>query len=354
MHTAAKWAARWGVSPGTDAFRTVVNIPDSGIAVDHSTPIFLIGACFTVNIGSFLDRYKFPVLMNPAGIQYNPASVEAVIERIIGKRFFTGDELFLSRGLWHSYLHHSDFSNPDKEDCLNRINAALESAAGFLKNATLICITFGTAWYYRLKENGSIVSNCHKQPPDLFTRHFLAPGEVRAVVQRLGEKIGSINSGARLLFTVSPVRHIKDGAVENQRSKSSLLLGIGDAAYFPAYEIMMDDLRDYRFYAEDMVHPNETAIGYILNRFTSACLTSEAREVCRRLDPVIKAAEHRPRTPGSEEHRSFVQSTLRKIEKFEAGHPGISLEKEREVLIGSAVVPAGQDRPASPDATYRG
>ncbi len=303
----------------------------------------MIGSCFTRYIGGKLLRYKLPVFINPAGIQYNPASIAEVVQRLAENRPFTGEELRFSGDLWFSYLHHGDFSDTDRERCLGRINEYLEAGRRALVSAHVFCITFGTAFYFRLKETGDIVSNCHKRPQNLFTRHFLTPGKITGIFSSLMTGIRKIYPDIRFLFTVSPVRHLKDGAEENQWSKSSLILAVRELLevkgtyYFPSYEIMMDDLRDYRFYAEDLVHPNGTAAGYIWERFSQAYLTEDTLGLCRGLEQILKAAEHRPRHENSGEHRKFIRATLDRIDEFTEGNPFIDLSDEKRELRGRLV-----------------
>ena len=302
----------------------------------------LIGSCFTEYIGEILTEFKFPMLINPAGIQYNPLSIQIILDRIMAGSQFTEDELEFSRGKWFSYLHHSDFSSPEKGKCLDKINKELAKALDFLTSADFLIITFGTAWYYTLKKTGTPVSNCHKRPSSLFNRHLLEPEEIYSMFDELFRRLRKLNPALRILFTVSPVRHLKDGLTGNQLSKSSLIVAVHrlcrdlGCEYFPAYEIIMDDLRDYRFYAEDMVHPAPKAVRYIWDRFSDTYMDERTRLICGELESVSKALRHRPRDSGSGEYITFLQNTTAKINSIEQRHPEISLSAERDYFCREA------------------
>ncbi len=319
----------------TEPFRTVIHISSPDFRISHHTKTMLIGSCFTENIGFRLGRYKFPKDINPAGIQYNPLSAAAVLDRLMECGRFDKSELRHAGGRWFSYLHHGDFSAKDPETCLRHINRRLEEGAAFLKSADLLCLTFGTAWYYVLKESGEAVSNCHKQPQELFDRRFLEPEQIARIYGDLTDRLAAFNPGLRLLFTVSPVRHLRDGAQGSQVSKASLLIGVDricrdtGACYFPAYEIMMDDLRDYRFYDDDMVHPSRTAAAYIYKRFEETFMDEETRRICREIDPLLKAADHKVKDREHEEYRIFRRKNLDRIDRLERTYPFLSFEEEK-------------------------
>ncbi len=319
-----------------ETFRTVINIPPSPNRINHKTPVLLIGSCFTEHIGNKLVRYQFPACINPAGIQYNPASVAATLNRIAEERYFTEEDLEQDDEGWFSWAHHGSFSSSDKAECLRRINSRLSEADAFLKHADYICITFGTAYYYTLKDSGKVVSNCHKQPADRFKRERLTSDAVVRLFRESDRLLRFVNNTFRYIFTVSPVRHLKDGLSGNQLSKSVLRVAVDElcsflpAEYFPAYEIMTDDLRDYRFYADDMVHPDETAVRYIWDHFQDTFMDDTTRSLCREMDPLLKAFNHRPVDPDSKAHRRFMESLREKTEAFEKKYPFLSFSKEDE------------------------
>ncbi|GAI96735.1 unnamed protein product, partial [marine sediment metagenome] len=228
-----------------------------------------IGSCFTESIGGKLNDYKFPVDINPFGIIYNPSSVGKSLELLIGEKEFTIDDLFFYNGKWLSFFHHSSFSDKDPELCLSRINAKITESREFLKKAGFLFITFGTAWVFEWKESGETVSNCHKISALKFNHKLLAVEDILENYKTLIHKLLRFNPQLKIIFTVSPIRHWKDGAEGNQVSKAILLLSahqllkkFQSVSYFPAYEIIMDDLRDYRFYSDDMIHLNSVAIDY--------------------------------------------------------------------------------------------
>jgi GSCFA family. len=321
-------------------FRTRILIPKSDISIDHSTKAMLFGSCFSENIGQKLLRYKFQVEVNPFGILYNPLSVSTSIIRLLSAKSFSEAELVFNNGMYHSFMHHGVFSAVDKHACLQNISERFERAAAFIRKTDLYLLTFGTAYAYKLKESGRIVGNCHKFPADKFHRFRLS---VEEIVEEWGGVIGvlaTINPQAKLLFTVSPIRHWKDGAHENQISKSILHLAV-DALqnrfpdivyYFPAYEVMIDELRDYRFYDEDMMHPSSSAVEYIWSRFSETFFTDETHHVNEEWVPIRKALDHRPLHPETDAYRTFLEQTAQKMDAFAHKHPDISCEEERLLL----------------------
>lgn len=263
-------------------FRTTIS-PIKGIenTVNFNSPVILIGSCFTDNIGNRLLARGFDALINPCGTLYNPASIASTILDILYERVYTPDDIFLHAGLWHSFGHHTRFSAPDAEQCLDKINRAIASTAIMLRQASALIITFGTAFVFRHNETNQIVANCHKLPPATFTRLMLTATQIHGLWKKIIRELLARNPQLKIIFTISPIRHLADGAHGNAVSKSTLLLAVDkltadfpdNTAYFPAYEIMMDDLRDYRFYADDMIHPSEPAIDYIYNIFADSAMT---------------------------------------------------------------------------------
>lgn len=321
-------------------FRTRIIIPESDISINHSSRVMLFGSCFSENIGLKLLRHKFRVDVNPFGILYNPFSVSRSIKRLLSAEPFTEDELVFNNELFHSLMHHGHFSATDKHTCLHNISQRFDKAAPFIQQTNLYLITFGSAYAYQWKENGAIAGNCHKFPAERFHRLRFS---VEEIVEEWGEVITlltTINPDTRLLFTVSPVRHWKDGAHENQISKSILHLAIDalqkrfreSVSYFPAYEVMMDELRDYRFYDEDMLHPSSLAKDYIWNLFSETYFSDETRKVNDEWAEIRRALDHRPLHPETEAYRLFSERTAQKLEDFAVRHPEISCEEERRIL----------------------
>ena len=288
-------------------FRTQVKQEKALFTFSHADSILLMGSCFAENIGEKLTNHFFPVDINPFGTLYNPASVASGLRMLIDSQSLKPSDLFCHEGVYHS---------------LQQINDRLNSSSAVLKMADRLVVTFGTAWVYKLKTNGSIVANCHKLPDKLFSRTRLTVSDIVSEWTDLLNLLLARNPNLKILFTVSPVRHWKDGANGNQLSKATLLLSIDELRrlfpdcvdYFPAYEIIMDELRDYRFYADDMLHPSSLAVEYIWKSFSEQFLSSESFALLKDLAEVQKAINHRPFNPESEAYHSFIKQTLRKAE----------------------------------------
>jgi len=319
-------------------FFTEIQLPEFLWKIDYSKSMMFLGSCFSENIGQKLIDLKFNVDMNPFGILYNPESIANSLKILLGKRLFTKNDLFQDQGVWNSFYHHSRFSDVDQEEVLEKINTRILSSHEFLKKADFLIITFGTAWVYELKKTGQVVSNCHKVPASEFKRFRLGVFEITEVYRELLEQIWKINPGLKIIFTVSPIRHWKDGAVENQLSKATLLLAIDQlikgygnqaCAYFPSYEIMMDELRDYRFYADDMLHISPVAIDYIFERFSKVLITSESMAVSKKVMKIRKAFEHRPVNPATLEFKEFIQQNLLLINQLSSQFPNLDFALER-------------------------
>ena len=297
----------------------------------------MFGSCFAENIGEKLQKSKFQTLINPFGILYNPASIHASLERILEKKLFSENELFEHEGVWKSFNHHSRFAELSSSEFLHNANKKLEETHDFLQSTDFLMITFGTAWIYRLKESGEVVSNCHKLPVTLFVREKLTPDAIVEMYAKLMEKLLQIRPKIKIMFTVSPIRHWKDGAHENQLSKASLLLAIeqlqllfpDNTMYFPAYEIVLDELRDYRFYAEDMIHPNETAIRYIWERFSNCFFSEETKKQLGEIEKINAAVLHRPFNQQSKSFQDFIQKSLKSLDEIERKYPELDFKEER-------------------------
>ena len=252
------------------------------IGISYSDKILMTGSCFTDNIGRLLTNYGFDVCVNPFGTLYNPASVAESIKRLInGNEFRAEDCIEIGAGDARicSFHHHTSFARTSKEEFIRNANERLAEASAFFKECNKVIITLGTSWCYRHIEKDIIVSNCLKRNPKEFVREFLPAGQTASLLK----EIMDMCPDKEFIFTVSPIRHFKDGAHGNQLSKASLLLGINEtgAEYFPAYEIMMDELRDYRFYAEDMCHPSEQAVNYIGERFLAWALPASEQDTLK-------------------------------------------------------------------------
>lgn len=288
--------------------QTVVYIDSPDSLLSYRSHIMMLGSCFVENIGAKLEYFHFNVDVNPCGIVYNPESVANTLDLLLSRKRFTRDDLWHHNGLWGSFSHHGNFSSPDADECLDGINSRLDISAKQLQNTNLLVITWGTAWVYEYLATRNIVSNCHKFPAAAFRRYRL---EVETIIERytdLLERLHSLHPTMKILFTVSPIRHWKDGAHGNQLSKAVLHLAIDKlmqrfdfVSYFPSYEIVMDELRDYRFYNEDMLHISPQGVAYIWEKFRDLYFEPETILLMRKVDKINKVLAHRPLNPNSEE-----------------------------------------------------
>ena len=322
-------------------FRTYLSPTSAPFQISHTNPIFLIGSCFTEHISERLAARKFNTLTNPFGIVYNPLSMAKCLERILnGNQPFSAAELFENAGLWHSWEHHGRFSKPGKNETLDGINAAYQTASKQLKKTDYLLLTFGTADVFSLRETGQIVANNHKMPAALFSSRRLSVSEIVERTVEVLQKIKAENETLQIIMTVSPVRHLRNGLIENQRSKATLVLAceeicaqIDYAHYFPAYELVLDDLRDYRFYAADMVHPSEVAVDYVWQFFADTFFSEETRRLNGQIEKILAAAQHRPFHRNTEAHQSFVRTQLEAIATLKKEVPGLNFEKEETVFL---------------------
>ena len=309
-------------------FRTRIPILQNKTQINYQSKIIALGSCFVENIGKKIDYYKFQNTVNPFGIIFNPISLEKVIVRSIQKDYFKEKDIFFHNDLWHCYEVHSELSNPNKDFFLKQLNALIDDTNVQLKQATHCIITLGTSWVYQYNETKEIVANCHKVPQKQFLKQLLSIDEIEKSLKNIVFLVASVNPNCSFIFTVSPVRHIKDGFVENNVSKAHLISAIHNLLntehlkrntnYFPSYEIVMDELRDYRFYAEDMLHPNQVAIDYIWQRFKETVISEIAFLTMDEVETIQKALSHRPFNPNSSSHLKFIENTQRKISNLQA------------------------------------
>lgn len=297
-------------------FRTKIELQNFQPAIGHNEKIMMLGSCFTENIGERLTRGMFDVDINPFGTLYNPASIAQSVDRLLEGHEFAKEELFEYQGTWHSFAHHSRFSSSNPDTALERINERFRNAADNLRQARHLIVTFGTAFVFSLEENGEIVANCHKLPAARFRRTRLSVDEIVETWTALLHRLLKVNPDLYVTFTVSPIRHLADGAHGNQLSKSTLLLAVDrlmeaipQCRYFPSYEIQLDELRDYRFYAADMTHPSEVAVDYIYTRFSEACFSDSARQAAADCEKLYRQLHHRPLTDNAEAIARFKAST---------------------------------------------
>ena len=325
-------------------FRTIVELPKYDFKITHNQSCVFIGSCFTENIGDKIAKSKINISINPTGIHYNPFSIADTIKTIINTKLLSSEDLFLANDIWNNYNFHSRFSSTSQDKTLKTINEAIKQANIALKNADYLFVTFGTAYAYVLSQTRQIVSNCHKQNAEVFDRIFLSPTEIVEEWKELIEVLHQFNPKLKIVFTVSPIRHWKDGATNNQMSKAALFLAIktllesskkNSIYYFPAYEIVMDELRDYRFYADDMLHPSSSAIEYIWEKFQESFFERGTLELNKRIEKIVVASQHRPFNLDTEEYRSFCKKMLEEIEYFKKTYPSLNFNCEEIAFANS-------------------
>ncbi|TQO39616.1 GSCFA family protein [Arenibacter algicola] len=295
--------------------------------IDYNSQLVVLGSCFANNIGDKLAYYKFWALQNPFGVLFHPLAIENLISRAIQEESYTGEEVFFLNERWQCYDAHSDLSSVAKEDLLGSLNSGLSKTKLYINKASHIFITLGTAWTYQLKESGKEVANCHKVPQLAFKKELLSIEKIVQSLEAIVHQIQTINTKTQIVFTVSPVRHLKDGFLENQLSKAHLISAVhqiikkGNALYFPSYELMMDELRDYRFYGNDLVHPNDLAITYIWEKFVSVWIAQEAWPTMEKVAAVQSGLNHRPFNPESLKHQEFLKALDQKITYLQKKYP---------------------------------
>lgn len=310
-------------------FRTEIEPLRRQGELTHSDRILLLGSCFSDNIGNRLRDRLFNVLVNPFGVIYNPASILAVMERAAESRYFVADELIEHEGMFHSFLCHSSLSSVIAGKALEIMNRQLAAASGFLKQSSVVIITFGTAFVYRYNATGEIVSNCHKLPQRMFERRIMSVDETAGYIERIRNCVCGINPDAKIIFTVSPIRHLADGLHGNQLSKSTLLVALNrvvekypdNCIYFPAYEAMLDDLRDYRFYAPDMKHPSEVAADYIYDIFARSFFSESTLKISKEAEAFTRRLNHRQLTDNAGARSLFIDETNRMAETLGRKYP---------------------------------
>lgn len=302
--------------------------------IDYNSNVFLLGSCFSENIGNKLDYFKFQNLQNPFGILFHPKAIERLIANAINEKVYTEEDVFFLNEKWHCFDVHSKLSRTSKDDLLKALNAQIKLTKKQIHDSTYVIITLGTAWVYKNIESNQVVANCHKVPQKQFKKEILSIEAIFQLLKNIVELIRNVNSKASIIFTVSPVRHIKDGFVENTQSKAHLISAIHQhlnkqgslsevEAYFPSYEIMMDELRDYRFYNEDMIHPNQTAINYIWEIFKKVWISKEASSIIEDVEVVQKGLQHKPFNAQSQAHQQFLQNLEARKVKLQSQFPHI-------------------------------
>lgn len=324
-------------------FQLPIQIKSPERKISYRDKILLTGSCFTEHIGNSLEELKFSALQNPNGILFDPVSVCKSLISYTENKQYSASDLFYLNEVWNSWNHHSRFSHIDKTECLKGINQSQQRAHDFLKTANWLIITLGSSFSYLLKEESSHhtplgsrgVSNCHRAPAQWFTKYLLTIDEIVSNLEGCYQRLMKFNPGLNIVFTISPVRHIRDGVVENNRSKARLLEAVHHMiarveklSYFPAYELVIDVLRDYRFYDTDLVHPNYMATEFVLEKFAESFIDEESRQLMEEVQKIVIAAKHKPFQPETNAHKIFLKSHLEKAIELQKRVPFINLAKE--------------------------
>ena len=324
---------------------TKVATPEASFKIDYTKNLAFFGSCFADNISAQFSARKFNVLANPFGTVYNPLSIARQLRGIAGGKTFGDSDVFQDERcdkLWHSFDAHSSLSAPTREGCIEKLNAESAQALEFLQKADIAFITLGTAFVYFLKSTGEPVANCHRQDSTLFERRMVPVDEAANAIRDIVESLNKIRPGIHTVFTVSPLRHMGDGAHGNSLSKATLLLAVNEivkcesngvaspATYFPSYEIVMDELRDYRFYDSDMVHLSKTAEEYIFERMVNTYCDETTHTDIGRIEKFLKGAHHRIADPQSPESIAFAKRNCALALELEQAIPGLNLDKERQ------------------------
>ncbi len=316
-------------------FMLTLDVPALKKPIIYTDNILLIGSCFTEHISDRLQQHRFKVLSNPHGILFNPLSVADSLDSYIDGKQYRADELFMLNELWNSWDHHTRFSNTDKASALNSINESQSAAASFIKTADCVIITLGSAFQYYLKDGGKPVANNHRAPAQWFEKRLLSTDEIVKALGNTLEKLFAFNPFVQVLFTISPVRHIRDGVVDNNRSKARLIEAVhtlceqfDKAHYFPAYELVIDVLRDYRFYDVDMVHPNFPATSFVWEHFVKSCIAQDIHDIMQQVHEIAIARSHRSRFPDTDAHKKFKESYVSKARNLMDKYPFLDLSEE--------------------------
>lgn len=304
-------------------FSTEVSLPTSPFSLSHQDRITSFGSCFSENIGEKLEAHKFDVCTNPYGILFNPVSISKAIRESLDHTLYTETDVHYHKEKYFSFNHHSKYAGIEKVEVLDKINSSIGLSNSYLKESKALILTLGTAWVYRLIESNEVVANCYKLPGSLFTKELLSVKEIVAEVSEAINKLRAVNPDVTFITTISPVRHWKDGVVENQQSKATLHIALKElneefqnSVYFPSYEILLDELRDYRFYAEDMLHPSKFAIDYIWEKFADTFFSKQTKELNQRIAQINRENNHKPFNLESNEFMAFAKQLIERENKL--------------------------------------
>lgn len=309
--------------------QTIVPVQKIIQPISYSSKIISLGSCFAVHISEKCRYYQFQNQVNPFGILFHPIAIEQLVYFAVHDKVFVPDDVFCYQEIWSCFHAHSDMNALSEPEILDRLNLQIQQFRLAIQEASHVIITLGTAWVYRLQASEEIVANCHKLPQKYFQKELLAVDDIHRSLESCFQMLQKINPSSQIIYTLSPVRHIKDGFVGNQQSKAHLISGLhsflsahsDSTYYFPSYEIMMDELRDYRFYGQDLLHPNALAIDCIWNRFVENCVTLESQEVMKKVEEVQKGMSHKPFNPYSEAHQRFLDSLAQKLDELLDQYP---------------------------------
>jgi len=308
--------------------QTQISIAKQTPNINYDSKLFLLGSCFAENIAEKLSYYKFQNQVNPLGVLFHPLAVLDLLQRAQDSTNFSEKDIFFSNGCWQSYSAHSRLNSISKIKILEQLNFAVHSTKEQIEGASHVVLTFGTAWVYTHIQSQRIVANCHKQSQKEFEKSILSIDQLNEVFESIVLILKSFNPELTIIFTISPVRHLKDGFIENNHSKSQLISALHpiinktkNASYFPSYELVMDELRDYRFYKEDMVHPNQLAIDYIWEKFQSSWICSDAELTMKEVNRLQKGLDHKPFNPSSKAHQSFLSNLTKDVNALVVKYP---------------------------------
>lgn len=312
-----------------------IDIPALPTPIKYNDRIFLIGSCFTENMADRMAQHKFDLITNPHGILFNPLSVAYSLDSYADNKLYTKEDLFYLNELWNSWDHHTRFSHIDAGKAVAVINDAQSTAANMLRRAGWIIITLGSAFQYYLKDGNRPVANNHRASAQWFEKRLLPIDLIITTLTRTINKIKEINPAAQILFTISPVRHIRDGVIDNNRSKARLIEAVHElcsrfshAHYFPAYELIIDILRDYRFYDIDFVHPNYLATTFVWEHFIKSCIHPDTQVLMKEIQEIATARQHRSRFPETAAHRKFLSTYAEKTAALMLRYPDLDLSDE--------------------------
>ncbi|KIC89973.1 GSCFA domain-containing protein [Flavihumibacter sp. ZG627] len=310
--------------------------------IEYRDPIFLIGSCFTEHIGNKLQDLKFNIVQNPHGILFDPISVCNSLNSYIERSHYNDDHLILLNELWQSWSHHSKFSGTNKAEVLRLINESQDRANAHLKTARWLIITLGSAFSYRLVDSESPVANCHRAPSQWFRKHMCTIDEIVTALDNTLYRLFHFNPDLKIIFTISPVRHLRDGVIDNNRSKARLLESVHHLVnkfnrlyYFPAYELVIDVLRDYRFYDIDLAHPNYQATEFVLDAFRKHYISGPSQDIMEQIQQIVNARRHKPFQPQTQAHRQFLHNFAVKAHQLQQEHPYLLLQDEIEFFKAS-------------------